>query len=161
MKLPLPAIAPRNLRHLRPWRQRLLDDPRLVILRPASPPLQRAQNLDPHRPMTLELDLRSRASRNTTRQTRRRSSDAYFGRNARRDESLGTPHRHPNPPLRRLDQRLCRLHRWSDEASAEVAPRYFQRGLVFQEECVKKAPDLRGAFLLLPHDRARTCGSQC
>jgi hypothetical protein len=29
------AIAARNLRHLRPWCQRLLDDPRLVILRPA------------------------------------------------------------------------------------------------------------------------------
>src|SRR6202035_2383899 len=71
------AIAARNLRHLRPWRQRLLDDPRLVILRPAPPPLQPAQNLDPHRLMTLKLDLRSHASRNTARQTRRRSSDAY------------------------------------------------------------------------------------
>src|SRR5258707_926821 len=71
------AIAARNLRHLRPWRQRLLDDPRLVILRPAPSPLQPAQNLDPHRLMTLKLDLRSHASRNTTRQTRRRSSDAY------------------------------------------------------------------------------------
>jgi hypothetical protein len=63
--------------HLHPRRQRLLDDPRLVILRPAPPPLQPAQNLDPHRLMTLKLDLRSHASRNTTRQTRRRSSDAY------------------------------------------------------------------------------------
>jgi len=40
--------------------------------------LQPAQNLDPHRLMTLKLDLRSHASRNTTRQTRRRSSDAYI-----------------------------------------------------------------------------------
>src|ERR1700729_2586082 len=71
------AIAARNLRYLRPWRQRLLDDPRLVILRPAPPPLQPAQNLDPHRLMTLKLDLRSHASPNTTPQTRRRSSGAY------------------------------------------------------------------------------------
>ena len=38
-----------------------------------------AQNLDPHRPMTLKLDLRSHASRNTRRQTRRRSSEARRG----------------------------------------------------------------------------------
>src|ERR1700741_3424549 len=72
------AIAACNLRHLRPWRQRLLDNPRLVIMRPAPPPLQPAQNLDPHRLMTLKLNLRSQASRNATRQTRRRSSDAYL-----------------------------------------------------------------------------------
>jgi hypothetical protein len=46
-----------NLSHLRPWRQGLLDDPSLVILRPAPPPLQPAQNLDPHRLLTLKLDL--------------------------------------------------------------------------------------------------------
>ncbi len=63
-----------------PRRQRLLDDPRLVILRPAPPPLQPVQNLDPHRLMTLNLDLRSHASRNTPRQTRRRSPDAYHQR---------------------------------------------------------------------------------
>jgi hypothetical protein len=54
-----------------------LDDPRLVILRSAPPPLQPAQNLDPHRLMTLKLDLRPHASRNTPRRTRRRSSDAH------------------------------------------------------------------------------------
>ncbi|WP_342723700.1 hypothetical protein AAFG07_31930 [Bradyrhizobium sp. B097] len=32
-----------------------LDNPRLVILRPAPPPLQPTQNLDPHRLMTLKL----------------------------------------------------------------------------------------------------------
>jgi hypothetical protein len=53
---------------------------RLVILRPAPTPLQPAQNLDPHRLMTLKLDLRSHASRITTRHTRRRSSDAYVKR---------------------------------------------------------------------------------
>ena len=46
------AIAACNLRHLRPWRQPLLDDPRLVITRPVPPALQPAQNLDPHRLMT-------------------------------------------------------------------------------------------------------------
>jgi hypothetical protein len=66
----------------RPRRQRLLDDTRLVIPRPAPPPLQAAQNLDPHRHMTLKLDLRSHASRNTTRQTGRRSSDAYLSQRA-------------------------------------------------------------------------------
>lgn len=40
-------------------------------------PLQPAQNLDPHRLMTLKLDLRSHAWRITPRQTRRRPSDAY------------------------------------------------------------------------------------
>jgi hypothetical protein len=48
---------------LRPWRQRLLDDPRLVVLRPAPPPLQPAQNLDPHRLMILKLDLRCKHAR--------------------------------------------------------------------------------------------------
>src|SRR6478736_5949860 len=70
-------VATRNLSHLRARRQSLLDNPRLVILRPAPTPLQPAQNLDPHRLMTLKLDLRSHASRITTRHTRRRSSDAY------------------------------------------------------------------------------------
>jgi hypothetical protein len=51
--------------HLSPWRP--------VPAFPRRP----AQNLDPHRLMTLKLDLRSHASRNTTLQTRRRSSDAY------------------------------------------------------------------------------------
>ncbi len=74
------AIAPSDLRHLRPRRKRLFDDPRLVILRPAPPPLQSAQHLDPHRLMTLKLDLRSHASRNPPHQTRRRSSDAYRDR---------------------------------------------------------------------------------
>src|SRR3981189_797557 len=46
-------------------------------MRPAPPPLDPAQYLNAHRLMTLKLDLRSHASRNTTRQTRRRSSDAY------------------------------------------------------------------------------------
>src|SRR5580698_2321112 len=50
---------------------------RLVILRPALPPLQPAQHPDPHRLTILKLDLRSHASRNTWRRTRRRSSDAY------------------------------------------------------------------------------------
>ena len=51
-----------------------MADPRVLIVG-AGPTA--AQNLDPHRPMTLKLDLRSHASRNTTPQTRRRSSDAY------------------------------------------------------------------------------------
>jgi hypothetical protein len=75
-----------------PGRQRLLDDPRLVILRPATSPLQLAQNLDPHRLMTLKLDLRSHASRKTPRQARRCSSEAYIqnlsGRNDRGREGI-------------------------------------------------------------------------
>ena len=51
-----------------------MADPRVLIVG-AGPTA--AQNLDPHRPMTLKLDLRSHASRNATPQTRRRSSDAY------------------------------------------------------------------------------------
>jgi hypothetical protein len=35
-----------------PGAQRLFDDPRLVIPRPAPPPLQPAQHLDPHRLMS-------------------------------------------------------------------------------------------------------------
>jgi hypothetical protein len=46
---------------------------------------------------------------------------------------------HPNPPLGQLDQRLCRLRRWADEASAEVAPRYFQRGHI-PKKSAKKSP---------------------
>jgi hypothetical protein len=46
-------------RPLTAWRQRLLDDPCLLILRPAPSPLRRAKNLDSHRLMTLKLDLRS------------------------------------------------------------------------------------------------------
>jgi hypothetical protein len=65
-------------------------------------------------------------------------SDACFSANAFKTET--PPFKLGNPPLRRLDQRLCRLHRWADKASAEVAPRYFQRGHIFQEECVKKSP---------------------
>jgi hypothetical protein len=42
---------------------RLFDDPNLVVLRPPPSPLNPAQNLDPHRLMTLKLDLRSHASR--------------------------------------------------------------------------------------------------
>ena len=45
---------------------------------------------------------------------------------------LPRPSLHSNPPLGRLDQRLCRLRRWADEASAEVAPRYFPRGYSFK-----------------------------
>jgi len=62
---------------------------------------------------------------------------------------LPRPDLHPNPPHRRLDQRLCWLRRWADEPSAEVAPRYFQRGHIFQEECVKKSPAYMRGFLLL------------
>jgi len=62
---------------------------------------------------------------------------------------LPRPDLHPNPPHRRLDQRLCWLRSWADEPSAEVAPRYFQRGHIFQEECVKKSPAYMRGFLLL------------
>ena len=75
-------VATRNLRHLRPRRQRLLDNPHLVVMRPAPSPLNPVQYLDTHRLMTLKLDLRSHASRNTPRQTRRRSSDAYYSMSA-------------------------------------------------------------------------------
>jgi len=74
-----------------------VDDPRLVILRPAPPPLQPAQNLDPHRLMTLKLDLRSHASRNTARQTRRRSSDAYPRRLVPGHPDRLTDHVYPTP----------------------------------------------------------------
>jgi hypothetical protein len=55
-------IAARDLGHLCARHQRLFDDPNLVVLRPASSSLNPAQNLDPHRLMTLKLDLRSHAS---------------------------------------------------------------------------------------------------
>ncbi len=71
------SVAPRNLSYLRARCQRLLDNPCLVVLRPTPPPLEPAQNLDPHRLMTLKLDLRSHASRITTRHARRSSSEAY------------------------------------------------------------------------------------
>src|SRR4029079_10428021 len=71
------TVATRNICHLGARYQRFLDDPRLVVLRPAPPPLQPVQHLDPHSLMTLKLDLRSHASRNTPRQTRRCSSEPY------------------------------------------------------------------------------------
>ncbi|MGY3461697.1 hypothetical protein ACVWW5_007147 [Bradyrhizobium sp. LM3.4] len=83
------SVATRNLSHLRARRQRLLDNPCLVVLRPAPPPLQPAQNLDPHRLMTLKLDLRSHASRITIRHARRPPSDAYGVSNVRSAELVG------------------------------------------------------------------------
>ncbi|VIO79090.1 hypothetical protein CI41S_66550 [Bradyrhizobium ivorense] len=71
------SVATRNLSHLRARCQCLLDNPCLVVLRPAPPPLQPAQNLDPHRLMTLKLDLRPHASRIATHHARRPPSDAY------------------------------------------------------------------------------------
>jgi hypothetical protein len=58
------SIAACNLSHLCARRQRFLDDPHLVVMRPAPPPLDPAQYLDTHRLMTLKLDLRSHASQN-------------------------------------------------------------------------------------------------
>jgi hypothetical protein len=69
------TVATRNFSHLPARRPRLLDNPRLIILRPALTPLQPAQNLHPHRLITLKLDLRSHASRIITRHTRRCSSE--------------------------------------------------------------------------------------
>jgi hypothetical protein len=45
------TVAARNICHLGARYQRFLDDPRLVILRPALPPLEPAQDPDPHRLM--------------------------------------------------------------------------------------------------------------
>jgi hypothetical protein len=42
----------RDLTHLCARLQRLFDDPNLVVLRPASSPLNPAQNLDPHKTST-------------------------------------------------------------------------------------------------------------
>jgi hypothetical protein len=41
---------------------------------------------------------------------------------------------------RRFNQRLCWLRRWATEASAEVAPRLFQRSHVFQEDGLASWP---------------------
>jgi hypothetical protein len=80
---------------------------------PAPPPLQPAQHLDPHRLMTLKLDLRSHASRNTPRQTRRCSPDAYvvaagfvFRRHAGIKVWRLSPlvHDHAVPSLRQADE---------------------------------------------------------
>ncbi len=86
------SVAPRNLSYLRARCQRLLDNPCLVVLRPTPPPLEPAQNLDPHRLITLKLDLRSHASRITTRHARRSSSEAYG--------ALKTPHKQSKGPRR-------------------------------------------------------------
>jgi hypothetical protein len=49
------TVAARNICNLGARYQRFLDDPRLVVQRPAPPPLQPAQDLAPHRLMTLKL----------------------------------------------------------------------------------------------------------
>src|SRR4029077_8686604 len=51
---PRNAVPPRDLRHHRAGRQRLLDDPHLVVARPATATLNPSQNLYPHQP-TLRL----------------------------------------------------------------------------------------------------------
>ena len=61
------AVAARNIYHLAPVPG---DDPRLGVLRPA-PPLQPFQDLAPHCPTTLKLDLNSNASPTTGRRTNR------------------------------------------------------------------------------------------
>ena len=55
------AVSPRDLRHHRAGRQRLFDDPHLIVARPAAATLNPAQNLYPHLPtlrLALKLDLR-------------------------------------------------------------------------------------------------------
>ena len=54
------AVSPRDLRHHRAGRQRLFDDPHLIVARPAAATLNPAQNLYPHLPtlrLALKLDL--------------------------------------------------------------------------------------------------------
>src|ERR1700722_10549528 len=57
------AVPPRDLGHHRARRQRLLDDPHLVVARPATTTLNPAQNLYPHQP-TLRLALKPMLRRN-------------------------------------------------------------------------------------------------
>src|SRR5258705_8953871 len=56
------AVPPRDLRHHRAGRQRLLDDSHLIVARPATATLNPAQNLYPHQP-TLRLALKPHVSR--------------------------------------------------------------------------------------------------
>src|SRR5206468_3461243 len=51
------AVPPRDLRHNRAGRQRLFDDPHLIVARPATTTLNPAQDLYPHLP-TLRLALK-------------------------------------------------------------------------------------------------------
>src|ERR1700722_18742590 len=55
------TVPPRDLRHHRAGRKRFLDDPHLVVARPATTTLNPAQNLYPHLP-TLRLALKPHPS---------------------------------------------------------------------------------------------------
>jgi len=68
------AVPSRDLRHHCPGRQRLLDDPHLVVARPATATLNSAQNFYPHQP-TLKLH----ASSQTGHRTRPPAAEGYAG----------------------------------------------------------------------------------
>src|SRR6202040_439821 len=70
------AVPPRDLRHHRAGRQRLLDDPHLVVARPATATLNPTQNLYPHQP-TLRLALKPHASSEAGHSTRRSPPEGY------------------------------------------------------------------------------------
>src|SRR6202022_899768 len=70
------AVPPRDLRPPRAGRQRLLDDPHLIVARPATATLNPAQNLYPHQP-TLRLALKPHASSETCHWTRRPTAEGY------------------------------------------------------------------------------------
>jgi hypothetical protein len=69
------AVPSRDLRHHCPGRQRL-DDPHLVVARPATPTLNPAQNFCPHQP-TLGLALKPHGSSQTGHRTRRPAAEGY------------------------------------------------------------------------------------
>jgi hypothetical protein len=60
-----------------PGRQRLLDDPHLVVARPATATLNPVQNFYPHQP-TSRLALKPHASSQTSHRTRRPAAEGYF-----------------------------------------------------------------------------------
>src|SRR6266481_2870386 len=70
------AVPSRDLRHHRAGCQRLLDDPHLVVARPATATLNPAQNFYPHQP-TLRLALKPYASSQTGHRIRRPAAKGY------------------------------------------------------------------------------------
>ncbi len=71
------AVPPRDLRHHRAGRQRLLDDPHLIVARPATATHNPIQNLYPHLP-TLRLTLKPHASSEAGHRTRRSPPEGYY-----------------------------------------------------------------------------------